>query len=355
MEKINSNLLLCIFSLLFVIIIIKYNNLTFNEKFEDYFKVTAYNIIPNLNQKSYIGTFIPKDEHNYKGNLIVTNSLKSGKWSGPIKNGSPDNKSIIVDLCYNTDKRLMCVALKSINNKKIYSIYIKESNDIYSEWIKLDSNKNIMSITYDMNNRLLGCEANTGQIYRKENEDLNSSWFGPINYDIPMKKILYDRDEIMIGIGLLDNKIYKKTGIDWERTPWDKVNMNHQRVFDLLFDYDGKLLATSYDNIIKQKYETYLSDFEKYNKSYEYENVLTFEDIIKLKTGLSDKVELETEEKLKINDEFRNILKYKKKILNFCKNKNPSSGKINKMLVKTDQQNKNIDEIRELIKKLKKK
>ena len=66
MGKINSNLLLSIFSLLFVIIIIYYNKLSFNEPFQDYFKVTAYNIIPDLNQKSYIGTFIPKNTDNYK-------------------------------------------------------------------------------------------------------------------------------------------------------------------------------------------------------------------------------------------------------------------------------------------------
>lgn len=355
MGKINSNLLLSIFSLLFVVIIIYYNKLSFNEHFEDYIKVTAYNIIPNLNQKSYIGTFIPKNTENYKGNLIVTNSLKSGKWSGPIKNGIPDSRSIIVDLCYNNDKRLMCVALKMIYNKKVYSIYIKENTDIYSKWIKINSDKNIMSITFDMNNRLLGCEADTGQIFRKETEDLNSSWFGPINYDLPMKKVLFDRDNIMIGIGLLDNKIYKKKEVDWEKSAWDNININHQRVFDLVFDLDGKFLASTYNNILKQKYPTYLAEFEPYTKNYSYENVLSFEDIIKYKCGINDDIDIETEEKSKLSQNFKDILKYKRNIIKFCKSKNPSSQMTNKMLIKTDQQNKVIDEIQDLIKKIKKK
>ena len=102
MEKVNSNLLLCIFSLIFVIVVIKYNNLTFKEHFAIK-NVTAYNILPNLNEKSYIGTFIPNSKENYNGNLITTNSLKSGKWEGPILNGMPEKNSIIVDLCYNSD------------------------------------------------------------------------------------------------------------------------------------------------------------------------------------------------------------------------------------------------------------
>ena len=352
MEKVNSNLLLCIVSLIFVIVVIKFNNLTFKEHFAIK-NVTAYNIIPNLNEKSYIGTFIPNSTENYNGNLITTNSLKSGKWEGSIPNGMPETKSIIVDLCYNSDKRLMCTALRNINNNNIYSMYIKENTDIYSKWIKLNSDNNIMTITFDLNNKLLGCQSGTGQIFRKETEDLESKWFGPINYDKPMKKILYDRDNIMIGIGLLDNKIYKKEKINWEKSAWDKVNINHERVFDLVFDYDGKLLATSYNNIMKQKYPIYLSEFEPYTKSYNYDNVLSFEDIIKFKTGLNDNVEIETSDKLKLSDNYKKILKYKKGIINFCQTKNPNSQSLNKMLVKTEQQNKTIDDIQELIKKIK--
>ena len=202
----------------------------------------------------------------------------------------------------------MGVALKMIRDKKVYSIYIKENTDIRSNWIKINSDQNIMSITFDMNNKLLGCQADTGQIFRKETEDLNSSWFGPINYDKPMKKVFFDRDNIMIGIGLLDNKIYKNK-VDWERSSWDKININHQRVFDLVFDLDGKLLASSYNNILKQKYPTYLIEFEPYNKNFSYENVLSFEDIIKFKCGLNDDLELETQEKSKIRKKLSKYFK----------------------------------------------
>ena len=352
MERINSNLLLCIFSLLFFIIIMKYN---FNkETFQNNIKVYPYNIIPHLNEKSFIGTFIPKKGTNYNGNLIITNSLKSNKWDSKISNSMPEDKTIIVDLCYNNDKRLMCVAVKKDNSHKKYSIFIKENIDIESKWIKLNSDQNIMSIIFDLNNNLSGCHASNGQIYRTN--DINGSWFGPINYDIPMQKILFDRDEYMLGIGLLDNKIYKKDEKNWEKSGWDKININSQRVFDMVFDFDGKLIATSYNNIIKQKYPTYLSEFEPYKKSYKVDNVLSFEQIIKYRTGHDDEdLNITNNEKEKLNPNLKEILLYKKKMLKYCKNKNTPSSKINKLLTKTHQQNKTIDEIQELIKKIRNK
>ena len=284
---INNNILLCLFSLLIVVLFSFYRPKKI-ENFNNNFKRYAYNIIPKLDKKSYIGTFIPTNKEIYKGNLVITNSLKSEIWKGPLKNSLPAPKSIIVDLLYNLEDKLMCVAMTKIKETKVFNIYIKESQDIESKWLKIKSNENIRSICFDLNNKLLGCHGDNGQIYRKESTDLNSDWYGPINYDIPMKKIYFDRDDIMIGIGMFDHYIYKKMDQNWENSAWDKNNINKTRVFDIVHDSDGRLLATTYQNILKQKDPHYLSSFINYKISYDKENLMSFDEIMKCKTGIDD-------------------------------------------------------------------
>ena len=61
----------------------------------------------------------------------MTLSLKSNEWQGPIKNGL---LTLICDLTYYIDKRLMCVGTKhDIENDIIlYDIFIKNTQDIES-------------------------------------------------------------------------------------------------------------------------------------------------------------------------------------------------------------------------------
>ena len=47
--------------------------------------------------------------------MIITRSLKSGTWKGPIDNSSPDDKTVIVDLSYDKDKKLFDNGLISRN------------------------------------------------------------------------------------------------------------------------------------------------------------------------------------------------------------------------------------------------
>ena len=141
----NTNILLCLFTILIVIFFsLKYQ--IKNEHFTNTQKIYTYNIIPDLNETSYIGTFIPNDKNNYKGNLIYTNSLKSGQWSDPLKNSLTSENSIIVDLNYNIDERLMCVSLTGNSNEKEYNIFIKENNDKESLWLPLKSDHNSLGV-----------------------------------------------------------------------------------------------------------------------------------------------------------------------------------------------------------------
>jgi hypothetical protein len=340
----NKNLLLCLVFMVPILILI-YSSKN-KEHFSSPIKRTIYNIIPTLDKLSYLGTIIPENNSDYSGNLVITNSLKSGSWKGPILNSSTEPNSVIIDLCYNLDMVLMCVSLKISNNTKIYSIFIKENKDIRSKWKRLESNENIRSITFDLKGNLLGCEASTGQIYRKNSN--NADWYGPINYDKPMKKILFDKDGIMLGIGLLDHKIYKKMTMEWDSSEWDNENVNNQRVYDLLHDTDGKLLATSYNDIIKQTFPDYLSNFTKYKDTHNKENNISFDDIIKYKCGVILSVE-----QFQFSEELRDILNYKKNTINFCKSRNSNLNGINMNLKKNNKQNETIDELKEMISKIK--
>jgi len=340
----NKNLLLC--TIFIVAITMLIYNVKSKEHFNNPVKRSIYNIIPTLDKLSYLGTVIPENIQDYSGNLIITNSLKSGIWKGPILNSSPEPNSIIIDLCYNPEMILMCVSLKIINGLKVFSIFEKESNDIRSKWEKLKSNENIRSITYDMKGNLLGCESSSGQIYRKNIN--NADWYGPINYDRPMKKVLFDKDGIMLGIGLLDHKIYKKMTMDWETSEWDNDNINNQRVYDLLHDVDGTLLASSHDNIIKQKSPDYLSGFVPYKNTYTKENVISFDDIIKYKCGIILSVE-----KFKFGEDLRNILNYKKNTINFCNSRKSNLSGMNMNLKKNNKQNETIDDLKVMISKIK--
>ena len=168
------------------------------------------NIIPGFNN-NYIATFLPEKRCS-NNTLITTQSLESNRWMGPIKNGSPDEKSVIVDLTYDSKRHLMCVALSLENGNSKFRIYRKKTRDITSVWEEIPSNTEIRSLLFDTDGKLMGCGSD-GQIYKKKTEDITKpGWDGPINFDIPMKKIFYDKDLYLLGIGLEDNKTYKKRG-----------------------------------------------------------------------------------------------------------------------------------------------
>ena len=102
-------LLFSLVLVLIVIVIIKINIDSNNKESESFdnmpiSKKVIYNIIPTFDNQ-YLASFMPNSSDN--NNLIITRSLKSNTWKGPLKNSSPDDKTIIVDLSYDKDKRLL--------------------------------------------------------------------------------------------------------------------------------------------------------------------------------------------------------------------------------------------------------
>ena len=312
-------------------------------------KQIIYNIVPSFDD-TYIASTIPDNKSNL-GTLIYTRSVKSNEWRGPINNCAPAPKSIIVDLSYDTNKRLLCTVMTKLDKYGImFKLYRKRTIETNSVWDNIPSNENIRSILYDTDGILLGCSGDNGQIYKKKTKDIYSDWYGPINYDLPMNKIMYDKDGIMLGIGYLNHYVYKKIGLDWKTETWDNSNINKERVFDMYHDIDGCLIASSYKGIIKQINNNYLSKFIPYNLTKLKKETLTFDDIMNYRTGFNFNIK-----KNYLNPELNQIVEFKKIALSACKNRNTNFSKSNNQnLGKINQQKLVIDEIDQLIKDVKK-
>ena len=352
-------LLFSLVLVLIVLVIIKINN---QECFDNMpvSKRIIYNIIPTFDNQ-YLATYMPNSTNN--NNMISTRSLKSGTWKGPIDNSSPDDKTVIVDLSYDKDKKLLGIGMTKKGNLSVYNLYKKETEDIRSKWNKIESNENIRSITYDLDGILMGCHAYNGQIYKKENENINSDWLGPINYDLPMKKVQFDKDGKLLGIGLLDFQIYKKKENNWTESEWDKEHIGTQKVFDLFHDYDGCLISSSYKGITKQTHPNYMSDFipildtKMANKTQSLFHILKFRtglDIVKHDDIGQNESNTEDVTDPNLSGELNSLLMFKKNAKLMCKNKTKNVTTVKNMeLLDTNNQNKDIDEIENLISMLK--
>jgi hypothetical protein len=297
------------------------------------------NILPFFNNNGYIATFTTQDGL-HANNLIYTTELRSGNWKGPMKNGLINDRSIIVDLSYDIDKRLMAVGMELVNNEPVYTIYKKDTDSLDSIWAPIMSNsKTIRSVSYDLNGTMLGISSFDGQLYKNR----AGKWLGPINYDnIPMKKVYFDTDRIMLGIGLADNKIYKKTSLEWDKSVWNKEDVNHRRVMDIVFDDDGKLIATTSTGIEKQKHNVYISTFNPLGKVEKGSELLTKKEILTFRTGIDFEEYSLLEDDTKLGQNLNNLLRFKKKSIDVCKNKKKSFTKLNATQIIKQNENENI-------------
>jgi len=297
------------------------------------------------NTTKYFGTFIASSNNNILTNgtnFYETNSLDDNKWdkSTIVKIDKSIPNIIINNILYNEFKEMLVVGLYYKNNKPIYNIY-KQTNLssnttknelLYEGWKKIGSDTNIQSICFDlMTSKLLGVSSFDGQIYEK-NVDTQSynkeDWIGPINNDIPMSKIMYDKDNNMIGIGLFDNYIYTKEGVNWRTEYWDKKKINKTKVYDLMYDYDGCLIASSSNGILKQLKPELSSEFINIRDYTKNKNdiILSKYDILKSKIGyeyLDDIFDTGTP----LGRHLKNIYDIKKLTKDMCYNKSLLRGK----------------------------
>lgn len=297
-----------------------------------------YNILPafdssfcglrkttNDNNPVFIGTFIPDDGES-KANLIYTRSLKSNTWYGPIRNSSANNSGIFVDLTYDKDRKLIGVCLEEENGSYRYNLYKKSTLDFCSEWVRLPDSKDphvgkMRSIIYDLDGKLIGCNSEDGQLYKKESTSFSSEWIGPINVDIPVKKVMFDHiDQVMLGISKEDNKIYRKSGKDWTRESWDKEYSSNIEVIDMFHDLDGCLVASTNDGLMKQIEPNFLSEFIKIEDTKVTQPLFDNDKRMKYRTGL-DLFDKSMKDNNELTKKLDNILTFKKEAKEICKNK----------------------------------
>ena len=345
--------------LLFIIILTLYYlncDCKINEGFDiddtfDMENKTIITLLPVFNSRTYLGCYSTTEPNKgSNNNLIYTDEIKSGVWRGPLENGMVNEKSVIVDLSYDTNKHLMCVAMEMIADKPVYTVYRKKTSDIKSIWIPIKSNsKTIRSICHDNEGTLLGISSFDGQIYIYN----GGYWTGPINYDKPMKKITFDKDQKMIGISLLDGTIYKKKTSDYKTSKWDTENYNKNSAIDIVFDLDGKFLVATKDGIQKQINPFLISDFSKNLIDVSETEFMTNEEIISYKCGIDFEKYGPAPE---LGEELNELLLFKKKTINMCSNKKNYLTNMNtKTLLKQNENQNLVSKIDKLITELKSK
>ena len=325
---------------------------------------TIYNIIPSpLEDNLYFGTYISlsKKTQNDNDNMVYTRSLESNKWIYPGSGGKLSDTHIIVDLIFDNHKRLFAVGMEMIDGKPSYDLFKKESTDFKSKWQTIPSNKKIKSLCYDLTgNKLLGISSYDGQIYESGFvSDLSyGKWIGPINFDKPMRKVMFDKDGIMIGIGLLDGYIYKKKGDNWRIDKWDVRNVNKTEVYDLVYDVDGCFIASTPHGVMKQLHPEFSSEFVKLaDFNQKHETILEKPDILKYKTGYEN-IEDDFDTSTELGSNLRRVYEFKKLSKDLCGKRNViSDNKINSddQIVNSEvlsKQNREINDLYSMIENL---
>ena len=325
--------------------------------------------IDNIYNK-YYGTYInSKNDSDVEKSLNlynVTDFFSGNKWRKVVDNKlDSDNNVVIVDLLYDKNKRMMAIGLyyTKIDDKlePVYNIYRKTNSYMNSVWEKIGDDVKKRSLCYDINTgKLLGVSSEDGQIYEQVNNNDFEKWDGPINYDIPMKKIMYNNHEIMIGIGLFDNFIYTKKRLNWKSSYWDKKEINRTKVYDLIYHHDGCFIATSPEGILKQTSPGLAMPFvnitsKNFNRHNNNEDVLSKSNILKYKIGY-DIIEEDDifncdrcDDKLKKS--LKNIYKLKQRSLDLCRNRKYFKNK-DKKLNDEDSLNLKYREINDLYKNI---
>ena len=265
--------------------------------------------------KRYFGVFNPNEEDYKKKNIpneLYTVTAPTDEWDF-IPNSQIDQNKIISDLTYDKNKNMMAVSLHIDKGKPIYNIYrtpitkLEElrkssakksktttssmSKPFESIWELMGENIGMRSLFYDnVEEYWVGVSSYDGQIYHNKNNDFNT-WEGPIDIPnkekVPVRKIMYADDGKLMGIGLIDNYIYKKKTTKWRESEWDlDYTNNKQKVYDIMYDTDGKMIVSTRDGIKKQNDQGFDSEFGQYKASPSNTDLVEPKDVLYYRTGV---------------------------------------------------------------------
>jgi hypothetical protein len=294
----------------------------------------------NHGVSKYFGTFIKNSDQDDIHNslyLYEATDLKNPKWNRVNYDNmllEKNKKVIITDISFDKSKRMIVIGLYYKNKKPVYNIYRRNGYNLTEfkngNWERISTDINIRSICYDINNdnKIIGISSYDGQIYYNNGDYMN--WVGPIKYngDVPLRKVMYTldtnntNDTIMIGIGLIDNYIYRKKGSDWKKSDWDTTPSNTTKVRDLIYSNSGELIATTSNGIMIQTDVGISYGFISIDdKNDQFTNEHSSK-IFKSKLGfdidnknLFDDTSLVSKD---IRDEANTVYDFKKNLLDFC-------------------------------------
>jgi hypothetical protein len=313
--------------------------------------VTLSKRIETFESKNLVGSILPHPQEKIYIVLSYNNKEQKLQYTYDfkkftdikIKNKNPNE--LIKNISWSKDAkcgRRLILINKSVNDEKHKVYMTNQPLDLNNPVISLKdfneySGNDIRFIMCDLNNNYICLKAHkkadneTSYIYTLRNGNLE-----PVDTysNLRLEKLFFDKDNYLCCIAS-NNLIYKKKLLNWKKSTWntDPERIGQVPVLDVVFDYDGKLIAATNSGIKKQVYSFYNSNFIPYVHE-EIENPIMFQkDCFKFKTGIDidtfDFLKLEdynfseTDKKVYENqiNKFNNVLNFKAQFLSLCRGK----------------------------------
>lgn len=273
------------------------------------------------------------------GKLYIKKNLFNDQlWLGPLDNSLYGSQTdgvgmrmvMLFPMNRNQERQIRLIGVGQDN-----TLYYKETEDFQSPWLKAETNgTNNDDLVYlfcdyhqsadDYYPVLYGITTE-GSIVAKmidgknpfssvEDVDFIKIPFGklnpPVNDNIKVLKIFWDKNGFMLGIGQ-DFRLYQKKGIDWKIRSWENSEESRgnnsgseTQLIDVYMDNDSRMVGLVLDSesnpptikIKKQNMTYYLADFEDISEISNQNRLLNDYQMIKYKSGLDWNVYLSFED-----------------------------------------------------------
>lgn len=200
------------------------------------------------------------------GRLYLKNDILDNMWKGPIKNSLPFDSIPLrmVTISYR-DNSLLGIGFDN-------NLYAKQANqigsvDIYAEWVQVPNNQDIVFCLVDQETKNLICISVDGAVLIKEKKDITSDLVPIGDISTPILKLFYDANGYMMALDTKFNLVQYTTKRWKESTLNYDKGINRTRVFDIIYDNDGKLFGLVFVpgvgilELMKQQQIYFMSDF----------------------------------------------------------------------------------------------
>lgn len=345
-------------------------------------KPTTSSIECQIDNKPFVKHLFPTHllklpDHNIlavfnDGRLYKKDSLLSNMWKGPLKNSMPfDSVPLRMVTIGYRDNSLLGIGY---DNK----LYAKQADsvgniNILGDWTLIPNNEDIIYCIVDKETKkLIGIDVD-GKLLIKKTTVLTSDFeiLGDLN--IPILKLFYDSNGFMLALDTNFNlvqfkdKKWKMSQLNYEK------GINRMKVFDILYDQDGKLYGMIFVpsigllELMKQQTVYFMSDFVplEFHTKHSLETadnfVLNDIKIIELKSGVNLIEDNDTFGSKNDKEEdlsymyMKSIIQNKTKLREFCKNRgigNAHDFENYNMMNNIRNQENQISDLRDIIKNL---